>query len=43
MSRLFPRGVLSRIELVAGQAIDAQDATLERLQATVRALRGERA
>jgi hypothetical protein len=43
MSRLFPRGVLSRIELVAGQVIEPHEASLEYLQARVRELRGERA
>ena len=31
MSRLLPRGMLSRIELVGGKVIDAGDATPERL------------
>jgi 1-acyl-sn-glycerol-3-phosphate acyltransferase len=35
------RGILSRIELVAGAPIAPQDATPERLQETVRALRGD--
>ena len=42
MSRLLPRGVLSRIELIAGDAIDASEATLELLQQRVSTLRGER-
>jgi 1-acyl-sn-glycerol-3-phosphate acyltransferase len=42
MSRLFPRGVLSRIELVAGNAIDDSRATPEELRQQVLALRGER-
>jgi len=42
MMRLFPRGLLSRIELVAGGAIEASDASLERLQHTVLELRGDR-
>ncbi len=42
MSRLLPRGMLSRIELVGGEPIDAGDATLERLQQQVLALRGSR-
>ena len=42
MSRLLPRGMLSRIELVGGERIDAGDATLERLQQQVLALRGSR-
>lgn len=42
MSRLLPRGVLSRVEVVAGEAVPAADATLESLQAQVLELRGER-
>ncbi len=42
MSRLFPRGMLSRIEVVAGEPVAASDASLERLQQTVLELRGER-
>ncbi len=42
MSRLLPRGLLSRIELVAGESIDASDATLERMQQQVLQLRGDR-
>jgi 1-acyl-sn-glycerol-3-phosphate acyltransferase len=42
MSRLLPRGMLSRIELVGGELIEAGDATLERLQQQVLALRGSR-
>jgi len=41
MSRLLPRGVLSRIELVAGGAI-AADTTLDQMQELVLQLRGER-
>ena len=41
MSRLFPRGMLSRIELVAGVAIDPRDATLERMRRKVMQLRGD--
>jgi hypothetical protein len=41
MSRLFPRGLLSRIELVAGQAIGARDASIETLHSKVLELRGE--
>jgi hypothetical protein len=42
MSRLLPRGMLSRIELVCGEPNDAGDATLERLQQQVLTLRGSR-
>lgn len=42
MSRLLPRGMLSRIELVAGEAIDAADASVELMQQRVLQLRGER-
>ena len=42
MSRLLPRGVLSRIELVGGEPIDAGEVSLERLQQEVLALRGSR-
>ena len=42
MSRLFPRGVMSRIELVAGESVAADDASLVRLEQKVRSLRGER-
>jgi len=42
MSRLFPRGVLSRIELVAGDVITESTVGLENLQQRVAALRGER-
>ncbi len=38
MSRLFPRGFFNRIELVAGNAIEAGDVTLERLHGSVRDL-----
>ncbi len=42
MSKLFPRGMLSRIELVAGEKIAAGDATVELLQDRVSSLRGNR-
>ncbi len=42
MSRLFPRGWFSRIELVAGVALAADAVTLEGLEARVRELRGDR-
>jgi MFS family permease len=42
MSRLLPRGMLSRIELVGGDVIDAGNATPERLRQQVMALRGSR-
>ena len=42
MSRLLPRGMLSRVELVAGKPFDAKDATLELMQERVLELRGER-
>ncbi len=42
MSRLFPRGLYSRIELVAGKPVAAGTATPARLEARVRELRGER-
>jgi hypothetical protein len=42
MSRLFPRGLLSRIELVAGDAITESTAALDYLQHRVATLRGER-
>ncbi|MDH3762138.1 MAG: MFS transporter [Gammaproteobacteria bacterium] len=42
MSRLLPRGMLSRIELVAGPAIEAADATLEEMRDRVLRLRGDR-
>ncbi len=42
MSRPFARGAFNRIELVAGEAIEAGDATPERLQAAVLELRGAR-
>lgn len=41
MSRPFPRGLLSRIELVAGRVIDARDASIETLHSKVLELRGE--
>jgi len=42
MSRLFPRGLFSQIELIAGDSIAATDASLERLYETVLTLRGDR-
>ncbi len=42
MSRLFPRGLYTRIELVAGSPVTAAEATPDRLAARVLALRGER-
>jgi hypothetical protein len=42
MSKPLRRGVFSKIELVMGAAIPAADATPERLQAEVAAMRGER-
>jgi 1-acyl-sn-glycerol-3-phosphate acyltransferase len=42
MSRLFPRGMLSRLELVAGGPIEAAAVTPELLQQKVQQLRGER-
>ena len=42
MSRLFPRGMLSRLELVAGDAVEAGTVTPELLQQRVEQLRGER-
>ena len=42
MSRLFPRGLLSRIELVAGEALDADASGLESMHARVLELRGTR-
>ena len=42
MSRLLPRGLLSRIELVAGDSIEASTATLELMQEKVLELRGEK-
>jgi len=42
MSRLLPRGMLSRIELVAGETIEAADATLELMYERVLQLRGDR-
>ena len=41
MSKLFPRGVFSRLELVAGDPVAADDVTPERLQQNVLQLRGE--
>ena len=42
MSRLFPRGLLSRIELVAGDIVDDPDIELAKLQQRVIELRGNR-
>ena len=42
MSRLFPRGMLNRIELVADDALTGPDIHLEDLQQRVTALRGDR-
>jgi 1-acyl-sn-glycerol-3-phosphate acyltransferase len=42
MSRLFPRGMLSRLEVVAGDPIEAGAVTPELLQQKVQQLRGER-
>ena len=41
MSRFFPRGLFSRIELVAGDAL-AADTPLDRMQQVVQNLRGQR-
>jgi len=41
MSRPFRRGLFSKIELLAGTAVAAADATPERLQADVAAMRGD--
>ncbi len=41
MSRFFPRGISSKIALVAGAAIPPGQVALESLQATVQALRGD--
>jgi 1-acyl-sn-glycerol-3-phosphate acyltransferase len=43
MTKPFRRGVFSKIELVTGTAIPAAEAMPERLQATVAAMRGDRA
>ncbi len=42
MTRLLPRGMLSRIELIAGDVINASDARPDLLQQSVLQLRGER-
>jgi 1-acyl-sn-glycerol-3-phosphate acyltransferase len=42
MSRLLPRGMLSRIELVAGESIASNDASLDLMQQRVLQLRGSR-
>ena len=41
MTRFFPRGLLSRIALVAARAVAAKDVVLESLQQQVLALRGD--
>ena len=41
MTRPFPRGLFSRIELVMGRAVPAAEASPERLQLDVTALRGD--
>ena len=42
MSRILPRGLFSKIDLVAGMPIAASDASLDRLSETVLGLRGDR-
>ena len=42
MSRLLPRGMLSRIEVIAGEVVAADAARLDLLQARVLQLRGDR-
>jgi 1-acyl-sn-glycerol-3-phosphate acyltransferase len=42
MSRWFPRGLFSRIELVAGNAIDASGASTESLYRRISVLRGKK-
>ena len=42
MSRIIPRGLFNKIDLVAGAPIAASEATTDRLSATVRGLRGDR-
>ena len=42
MTRLFPRGLFSRIDLVAGDSIPPTDASLQKLSEAVLALRGDR-
>jgi hypothetical protein len=42
MSAPFRRGLFSRIELVAGEAMPAADVTLERLRERIVGLRGDR-
>ncbi len=42
MSRLFPRGMLSRIELVAGDVVEGGQASPEELRERVSGLRGDR-
>ena len=43
MSRWFPRGWFSRIELIAGDAIDASNASLDSLYRRLSLLRGKKA
>ena len=42
MTRWFPRGWFTRIELIAGEAIDASDASLDSLYRRVSVLRGKK-
>ena len=42
MSRIIPRGLFSKIDLVAGVPIAASEASTDRLSETVRGLRGDR-
>ena len=42
MTRLFPRGLFSKIDLVAGDVVVADDVKLDRLSETVLELRGDR-
>ena len=42
MSRIIPRGLFSKIDLVAGVPIAASEASTDRLSETVRVLRGDR-
>ena len=42
MTRFLPRGLMNRIELVAGDAMRARDISLQALQQTVAELRGDR-
>jgi hypothetical protein len=41
MTKLFPRGFFSRIEVVAGQAIDPAEASIELFHQRVLELRGD--